>query len=65
MIEYPKGNPENPLSWEELIEGFQELTGQIMKRQQRLKIVEEIERLDGIKNMRKWSSLLLRKAECR
>jgi len=60
-VEYPKGDPENPLSWEEMIERFHDLTGQIMKKDQRLKIVEEVERLDGIKDMRKWSSQLLRK----
>jgi hypothetical protein len=32
-----------------------------MKKDQRLKIVEAVERLDGIKDMRKWSSQLLRK----
>jgi 2-methylcitrate dehydratase PrpD len=60
-VEYPKGDPENPLSWEEMIERFHDLTGQIMKKGQRLKIVEAVERLDGIKDMRKWSSQLLRK----
>ncbi len=60
-VEYPKGDPENPLSWEEMIERFHDLTGQIMKKDQRLKIVEAVERLDGIKDMRKWSSQLLRK----
>jgi 2-methylcitrate dehydratase PrpD len=60
-IEYPKGDPENPLSWEEMIERFHDLTGQIMKKKQRLKIVEEVRRLEGIKDIRKWSSLLLQK----
>jgi 2-methylcitrate dehydratase PrpD len=60
-IEYPKGDPENPLSWEELIERFHDLSGQMMKREQRLKIVEEVKRLDGIKDVRRWSSLLLQK----
>jgi 2-methylcitrate dehydratase PrpD len=60
-IEYPKGDPENPLTWDELKERFHDLTGQIMKKDQRLKIVEEVERFDGIKDIRLWSSLLLRK----
>ena len=60
-VEYPKGDPENPLSWEEMIERFHDLTGEIMKKDQRLKIIAEIERLDGIKDMRKWSSQFLRK----
>jgi len=60
-VEYPKGDPENPLSWEEMVERFHELVGRIMKKDQRLKIVEAVERLDGIKDMRRWSSQLLRK----
>jgi 2-methylcitrate dehydratase PrpD len=61
-VDYPKGDPENPLSWEELIERFHDLTGQIMKKEQRLKIVAEVERLDGVKDMRRWASQLLGKA---
>jgi 2-methylcitrate dehydratase PrpD len=60
-VEYPKGDPENPLSWEEMIKRFHDLTGPILKKDQRSKIVEAVERLDGIKDMRKWSSQLLRK----
>lgn len=60
-VEYPKGDPENPLSWEEMIERFHDLTGQIMKRDQRLKIVEAVKSLDGIKDIREWSCLLLQK----
>jgi 2-methylcitrate dehydratase PrpD len=60
-VEYPKGDPENPLSWEEMIERFHELTGRIMKKDQRLKIIEEVRRLEGVKDLHKWSSLLLRK----
>jgi 2-methylcitrate dehydratase PrpD len=59
-IEYPKGDPENPLSWAEMVERFHDLTGRIMKKNQRLKIVEEVSRLEEIKDLRKWSSLLLR-----
>jgi 2-methylcitrate dehydratase PrpD len=60
-VEYPKGDPENPLSWEEMIERFHDLTGQIIKKERRLNIVAEVERLDGIKDMRRWSSQFLRK----
>jgi 2-methylcitrate dehydratase PrpD len=58
-VEYPKGDPENPLSWEEMKERFHDLTGQIMKKEQRSKIVAEVERLDGIEDMSEWSPLLL------
>jgi 2-methylcitrate dehydratase PrpD len=60
MVEYPKGDPENPLSWEEMKERFHDLTGAILSKDQRLKIIAGAERLDGIDDMREWSSLLLR-----
>jgi 2-methylcitrate dehydratase PrpD len=60
-VEYPKGDPENPLSWEEMIERFHELSDGILKKEQRLKIVEAVKKLDGVQDMRKWSSRLLRK----
>jgi 2-methylcitrate dehydratase PrpD len=60
-IDYPKGDPENPLSWEELIERFHDLTGRIMTKDRRLKIVDEVRRFEGIKNLHQWSSLLLKK----
>jgi 2-methylcitrate dehydratase PrpD len=60
-IEYPRGDPENPLSWEAMVERFHDLAGQIIKKDQRLKIVEAVENLDGVKDMRKWSSQFLRK----
>ncbi len=60
-IDYPKGDPENPLSWEELIERFHDLTGRILTKAHRLKIVEEVRRLEGIKNLHQWSPLLLKK----
>jgi hypothetical protein len=56
-----KGDPENPLSWDEMVERFYDLTGGIMKKDQRLKIVEEVKRLARIKDLRKWSTLLIRK----
>jgi 2-methylcitrate dehydratase PrpD len=61
MVEYPRGDPENPLSWDEMKERFHELAGQIIKKDQRLKIVEAVEKLDGVKDMRRWSWQLLRK----
>ncbi|MEJ2164578.1 MAG: MmgE/PrpD family protein [Desulfobacterales bacterium] len=58
-IEYPKGDPENPLSWQEMKERFHDLTGRFMKKEQRLKIVAAVERLDEIKDIGRWSALLL------
>ena len=60
-IEYPKGDPENPLSWNEMIARFHELTGRIIPKDQRAKIIEQIKRLEKIDNLKNWSSVLLKK----
>ena len=59
-IEYPKGDPENPLSWEEMIEKFNHLSHRFFTKERRLKIVDEVKELDRIQSFKKWSSLLLR-----
>lgn len=58
-IEYPKGDPENPLSWEELIKKFHDLSGRFMTKERRLKIVDQVKNLEKIQNIKKWSPLLL------
>jgi len=59
-VEYCKGDPENPLSWNELIEKFHDLSGQRLTKERRLKIVEQVRGLERIRDLRKWTSLLLR-----
>ena len=59
-VEYPKGDPENPLSWEEMIDRFHDLAGRSMAKKQRSTIVEQVRGLEGIKDIRKWASLLVR-----
>ncbi|MCX8116961.1 MAG: MmgE/PrpD family protein [Desulfobacterota bacterium] len=59
-IEYPKGDPENPLSWEELIEKFDDLSGPLLSRERRRRIVEEVRGLEKIEDMGRWSILLLK-----
>jgi 2-methylcitrate dehydratase PrpD len=59
-VEYCKGDPENPLSWDELIEKFHDLTGGLMTKERRLEIVGQVRRLEKIRDLQKWSSLLLR-----
>lgn len=58
-IEYPKGDPENPLSWDELIEKFYDLSNRFWTKERRVKIVEQVRNLEKIRDLRKWSSLLL------
>ena len=59
-IEYSKGDPENPLSWEEMIEKFSDLSFRFWTRERLTKIVEQVRNLEEIRDLRKWSSLLLR-----
>jgi 2-methylcitrate dehydratase PrpD len=59
-VEYCKGDPENPLSWDELIEKFHDLSSRFMTKERRLKIVDQVRGLEKISNLQKWSPLLLR-----
>lgn len=59
-VEYCKGDPENPLSWDELIDKFHDLSHGLMPKSQRLKIIDQVKNLEMIRDFQKWSSLLLR-----
>jgi 2-methylcitrate dehydratase PrpD len=59
-IEYSKGDPKNPLTWEEIIEKFHDLADPLMPKEQRFKIIKQVRNLEKIRDLRKWSSLLLR-----
>jgi 2-methylcitrate dehydratase PrpD len=59
-VEYCKGDPENPLSWDELIEKFHDLSSRFMTKERRLKIVDQVRGLEKISNLQKWSPLLFR-----
>jgi len=59
-VDYCKGDPENPLSWDELIEKFHGLCHRRMTKERRLKVVEEVRRLEKVRDLKKWSPLLLR-----
>jgi len=59
-VEYCKGDPENPLSWEELIEKFHDLSNRFWTKERRVKIVEQVRNFEKIRDIQKWSSLLLR-----
>jgi 2-methylcitrate dehydratase PrpD len=59
-VEYCKGDPENPLSWDELIKKFHDLSSRFMTKERRLKIVDQVRSLETIRDIRNWSSLLLR-----
>jgi 2-methylcitrate dehydratase PrpD len=59
-IEYPKGDPENPLSWEEMIERFHMMTHRFLTKERRLKIVAQVRKFEENRDIQKWSPLLLR-----
>jgi len=59
-IEYPKGDPENPLTWEEMIDKFHDLSSGSLTKGQRLKIVDQVRNFEEVQHLQKWSSNLLR-----
>jgi 2-methylcitrate dehydratase PrpD len=59
-VEYCKGDPENPLAWEELIEKFHDLSHRVMTKERRLKIVNQVKNFEKIRDVKRWSPLLLR-----
>lgn len=46
-IDYPKGDPENPLSWNELIEKFHDLTAPVYEARTRERIVATVRALEA------------------
>jgi len=59
-IDYPKGDPENPLPWDELIEKFKGLTTSIYLKARREKVIEQIRKVEGVGNLKQWTSILLK-----
>ena len=59
-IDYPKGDPENPLSWDELIEKFNRLTSSIYSKSRREKFIEQVRNIEDVGNLKPWTKILLR-----
>ena len=47
-IEFPKGDPENPLTWNEIIEKFHQLTDQVYQSERRNQIIDRVRGLEKI-----------------
>jgi 2-methylcitrate dehydratase PrpD len=62
-VDYPKGDPENPLSWEELIAKFHDLSGGIFDKSRRNTIVDQVRDLEKIDDLSLWSSFLQTRPE--
>jgi len=58
-IEYPKGDPENPLTWQELIEKFSDLTAPVYAADKQKEIVDRVRSLDSEQNMDSFARMLL------
>jgi 2-methylcitrate dehydratase PrpD len=59
-IDYPKGDPENPLSWSELIDKFRNLVSPVFSKDRQNKIIEKITSIEKEENMVAFSELLVR-----
>lgn len=60
-IDYPKGDPENPLTWEELIDKFNELTDPVFHESVKRRIVDRVRSLEREGNLDRLTTLLPKK----
>ena len=58
QIEFPKGDPENPLSWEEIIEKFQGLAQPVFSNDRLYQIIDRVRVLEKIDDVNSLSALL-------
>ena len=59
-INYPRGDPENPFSWKELIAKFQNLISPVYSETRQGQIIEKVRSLEQIQDVRELSELLAR-----
>lgn len=59
-IEYPKGDPENPLTWNELIDKFKNLTRPVFSAAKQDVIIKRVRSLEQEKDLISFSMLLLK-----
>ncbi len=57
-IDYPRGDPENPLSWMELIAKFQNLISPVYSETRQRQIIEKVRSFEQIGDIRELSELL-------
>lgn len=57
-VDYPKGDPENPLSWEELLSKFDDLTSAVYPAERRKKIVSRVQALEQEQSVKGFCQLL-------
>lgn len=59
-IDHPKGDPENPLSWEEIIEKFRNLTSPLFSERRQGDIIERTRSLEKERSLRSFCTMLRR-----
>ncbi|MFQ5848749.1 MAG: MmgE/PrpD family protein, partial [Candidatus Methylomirabilales bacterium] len=60
-VDYPKGDPKNPMTREELIEKFHALTGRVIPEASRSLLIERCLKLDTLENVQKlWEDVHLK-----
>jgi 2-methylcitrate dehydratase PrpD len=58
VVEYPRGNPENPLSGAELEEKFLWLAADALGEARSRQVIEAVDRLERLDNVRDLTELL-------
>ena len=57
-VGYPRGDPENALSWDELTTKFERLTARVYTKDRARRIARETRKLEKVGNLATWSALL-------
>ena len=57
-IRYPKGDPENALSWDEMKEKFRGLSGAVISPERQQEIIDAVENLENMDDVRQLAALL-------
>ena len=57
-IDYPKGDIENPLSWEELADRFKDHTGTVFEETKKSRIIDTVTNLQNLENAGQLTALL-------
>jgi len=60
-VDYPKGDPENPLTWDELIRKFKDLTAPTFEEPVKLEIVDLVKNLEAERTLERLTKLLARR----
>ncbi|MCK5487474.1 MAG: MmgE/PrpD family protein, partial [Desulfobacterales bacterium] len=59
-IDFPKGDPENPLTWDELIDKFRNLIAPVFFEARQNEIIERVRSLEKEEDLKAFSMLLLK-----